>query len=104
MGQVPPGEVGIIYLCYHEGGREEIADLRMDQLSAQMKSWEHSAGIRVPVFFTVRLYPRPLDDGTPDLIESGVRFLSTYGDPFYFEDFPTTLFTRHPGRDPLAKL
>lgn len=91
--QVPMGEVGIIYICQQEGTRENIADIRTNQFIEQIKGWHHSGGIRIPVFFLIRLYPRILGDGKPDLIENGMRLMSElYGDPCFFEDFPTTVF------------
>ncbi|QEX15431.1 hypothetical protein FRZ44_07150 [Hypericibacter terrae] len=97
MGQIPPGEFGIIYLAYHEGAREEIANRRIQNFLDRMPEWEHSASIRVPISFLVRLYPRPLDHGSPDLIESTLRLCSDiYGEPALFEDFPNTIFTRAP--------
>lgn len=95
--QIPPGEFGIIYLAYHEGARAEIADRRVQQFFSRMSEWEHAASIRIPISFLVRLYPRPLEDGRPDLIESTLRLHSdTYGEPRLFEDFPTSIFTISP--------
>lgn len=97
VNQIPPGEFGIIYLAYHEGAREEIADRRMQNFMKRITEWEHAASIRIPISFLVRLYPRPLDHGNPDLIESTVRLSSAeYGDPSLFEEFPNSVFTRTP--------
>jgi len=91
--QVPPGEVGIIYLCYHEGTRPENVNRNLDFLIKQMEQWEHDASIRLPVSFAIRLLPRPLFHGAPDLIETSFRFCSElYGDPIYFTDFPSCVF------------
>jgi len=99
MNQITPGEFGLIYLCYTEGAREAIADKRVSNFLSRMSGWEHSAAIRVPISFLVRLYPRPLDHGNPDLIESTVRLVSgEYGDPSLLEEFPTSIFVRAPGR------
>lgn len=95
--QIPPGEFGIIYLAYHEGARAEIADRRVQQFFSRMTEWEHAASIRIPISFLVRLYPRPLEDGRPDLIESTLRLYSgAYGEPRLFEDFPSSIFTIAP--------
>jgi hypothetical protein len=95
MSQIPPGEFAIIYLAYHEGAREEIADRRTRTFLHRMSEWEHAASIRLPISFLVRLYPRPLDHGNPDLIENTVRLVSAvYGEPALFEDFPSAIFTR----------
>ncbi|MER8524553.1 MULTISPECIES: hypothetical protein [unclassified Mesorhizobium] len=97
MGQIPSGEFGIVYLAYHEGAREEIADRRSRNLMDRLKAWEHAASIRVPISVLVRLYPRALGVGKPDLIESNVRLASgEYGEPALFSKFPTTIFTSTP--------
>lgn len=94
--QIPSGEVGIIYLCYQEGARESIADDRTKYFIEEISKWAHKANIRIPAFFLTRLVPRPLRDGVPDLIETGVRFLSDlYGDPSLFINFPTAVFTKN---------
>jgi hypothetical protein len=95
MGQIPPGEFGMVYLAYHEGAREEVADRRLQTFIDRMREWEHSATIRVPISYLVRLYPRPLKHGAPDLIESTVRLCSgAYGEPSLFEEFPAQVFTQ----------
>lgn len=92
--QIPGGEFGIVYLAYHEGARAEIADQRTQRFFHRVKEWEHAGSIRIPISFLIRLYPRPLDHGNPDLIESVARLYSgTYGDPRLFEDFPGSIFT-----------
>jgi hypothetical protein len=99
--QITPGEFAVIYLAYHEGARAEIADERLERFFQKMSEWEHPASIRIPISFLVRLYPRPLDHGVPDLIESTVRLCSgLYGDPRLFEDFPSSIFTPDTARDP----
>jgi len=75
-GQIPSGEFGIIYVAYTEGGRAEVADLRLSAFAQRLHDWERSAKIRIPISFLCRLYPRALGEGRPDLIESGVRYCS----------------------------
>ncbi|MBB4263746.1 hypothetical protein [Bradyrhizobium sp. CIR3A] len=95
--QVPAGEFGIVYVNYVEGARAEVADLRVNAYSDRLHEFEHSAKIRIPIAVLSRLYPRPLHEGQPDLIESCVRYVSgVYGEPALFKSFPTTVFT-HPG-------
>jgi len=92
--QITPGEFGIIYLAYNEGTRAAVADERLERFFKKITEWEHPGSIRLPISFLVRLYPRPLDHGVPDLIESTIRLLSsTSGDPSLFEDFPQMIFT-----------
>jgi len=92
--QIPPGEFGMIYVGYNEGARAEVADKRVSAFSQRIQEFEHSARVRIPIAVLSRLYPRPLREGQPDLIESGVRYVSeTYGQPVLFDWFPTTVFT-----------
>jgi hypothetical protein len=93
--QITPGEFGIVYLAYNEGARATVADERLERFFNKMTTWEHAASIRIPISFLVRLYPRPLDHGFPDLIESTIRLCSgAYGDPRLFEDFPHSIYTK----------
>lgn len=104
MRQIPPGEFGIVYLAYQEGARQEIADRRIQRFLDRISEWEHTSSIRVPISFLVRLYPRPLHHGQPDLIESTVRLCSDdYGEPRLFEEFPNCIFTNAPAGDYLTK-
>lgn len=92
--QVPGGEVGIIYVCYQEGARESFADRRTHGYITGISQWVHSAAIRLPVSFLIRIYPRVLSHGAPDLIENGVSFMSDlYGSRVYLSKFPATVFT-----------
>ncbi len=93
--QMPGGEFGIVYLAYNEGAREEIADLRVQQVADRLNAWEHSAMFRIPVSFLTRLYPRALGSGRPDLIESTINFYSEVsgGEPWFFEAYPSRIFT-----------
>lgn len=92
--QVPAGEFGIVYVNYVEGARAEIADMRVKAFSDRLHEFKHSAKVRIPIAVLSRLYPRPLNEGQPDLIESSVRYVSgLYGEAVLFESFPTTLFT-----------
>jgi hypothetical protein len=77
--------------------REAAADLRVAAYQERLKDWEHAGDVHIPISVLTRLYPRPLGDGNPDLIESGVQILNEqYGDSSLFDDFPTTIFTRSP--------
>lgn len=93
--QVPNGEFAIVYVCYPEGAREEIADRRMQEIAARLQEWEHSARFRIPLVYISRLYPRALEGGAPDLIESTMSFLSEVsgGDPWMLEKYPSCVFT-----------
>jgi hypothetical protein len=99
INQITPGEFAIVYLTYHEGARAEIADRRVINFLAKTKDeWYHAASIRVPLSFLIRLYPRALNHGQPDLIESTVPLCSAaYGEPKLADDFPKNVFTNSPG-------
>lgn len=91
---MPPGELGIVYVSHNEGGRSEVADMRVEAFGERIRGFEHSGKIRIPIAVLSRLYPRPLREGQPDLIESVVQYVSsTYGDPSLFEVYPTKIFT-----------
>lgn len=93
-GQVPPGGFGMVYVAYTEGARETMADRRLERFVSSLEDWTHDANIRIPMVNINRLYPRPLGDGRPDLIESSVRLLAAYSDAEAFQMFPATAFTR----------
>ena len=60
--------------------------MRVEAFGERIHNFEHSAKIRIPIAVLSCLYPRPLREGQPDLIESGVRYVSsTYGDPSLFK-------------------
>src|SRR5579872_392920 len=68
--QIPAGEIGFVYIAYHEGSRPAVADARTHHiLEAGADLW-YRWSIRVPLMFVSRLYPRSLGPGNPDLIES----------------------------------
>ncbi len=95
--QVPEGEAGIIYMCFQDGTIPRYVDEKIDLLVSQMNQWEHIGSIRLPISFVIRLLPRPLHHGSPDLIENGFRFCSElYGDPILFTDFPSCVFHEQP--------
>lgn len=90
--QVPLGEMGIVYLCYQEGGRPEIANERTEAIIKQISGWWHRAGIVIPVIVLQRLYPRALSDGSPDLIENCVNLVSDHADPEIVSRLPSLVF------------
>ena len=91
--QVPSGEMGILYLCYQEGMRTEIANARTQQIFEEIRSWHHRWGILVPAIFINRILPRQLGDGKPDLIENVLPFRPDYADATIFDDLPSLVFT-----------
>ena len=83
----------MIYVAYQEGTREHIADLRTQNFIKRIREWHHPASIRVPISVLIRLYPRPLNEGQPDLIENAMWLVSgEYGEPKLTSQFPATVF------------
>jgi len=89
--QIPPGEMGIIYIAYPEFARAEVADARTRDILES--DWYHSPHIRVPLVFVTRLYPRPVSDGLPDLIENVLKLLASWAPEDIVEEFPSRVFT-----------
>ncbi|MCA8275045.1 hypothetical protein LGN17_21400 [Burkholderia sp. AU30280] len=92
--QIPPGEFGIPFIAYQEGARSTIADMRTFNFTEWLKGCSHPANIRVPLGRIIRLYPRPLEHGAPDFIESSMSFIPDYGDDVLPGMFPSTVIVR----------
>lgn len=94
--QIPPGEMGIIYIAYTESARPDIADSRTRNIMETSKEkWNHQASITVPLVVVNRLYPRALGVGVPDLIENSLP-MYTGNDPHMVATFPSNIFTVAP--------
>ena len=91
--QVPPGEIGFVYIAYPEGPREEIADARTTHILETMADAWHTWYIRVPVTVISRLYPRALHEGRPDLIENSLPGAAK-GQEHWLTEMPWMIFTR----------
>jgi hypothetical protein len=78
--QIPPGEVGFIYIAYPEGQRSELADARTRHIRETSASLYHRWSIHIPVTIIGRLLARSLGSGEPDLIESVLRAASPDGE------------------------
>lgn len=92
--QIPKGESGIVYVCYNESARANIADSRTRLIGEQLSQWRHSAKVRAPVVFVNRLYATPMPNGAPDLIENVVKLEASYAMPGFAEFFPSAVFTK----------
>lgn len=92
--QIPPGDFGVPYIAYQEGARSPIADMRTFNFSDWIKGSSHPANIRVPFGRIIRLYPRPLNHGAPDLIESSMTFVPEYADNVLPTMFPSNVIVR----------
>jgi len=91
--QIPPGEIGFVYIAYPEGGRPAIADARTQHILKTMEESWHHWFVRIPVTVINRLYPRPIHEGRPDLIES-VLPGAAKGQEHWLTYLPWTVFTR----------
>lgn len=98
LKQIPSGDFGIVYVAYQEGARAQMADQRLSELSGWLKEMSHRDDIRVPVCKVVRLYPRALDDGRADLIESTVDFVAEFSDKVLATILPSAVFTHRAER------
>jgi hypothetical protein len=93
LKQIPPGEIGFIYIAYPEGSRSRIADARTQHVITSMEEAWHRWYVRVPVTVINRLYPRALGDGAPDLIESVIPGVAE-GQEHWLSKVPWNVFTR----------
>jgi len=91
--QIPAGEIGFVYIAYPEGGRPAIADARTQHILKTMEESWHHWYVRIPVTVIGRLYPRPMHEGRPDLIES-VLPGAAKGQEHWLTYLPWTVFTR----------
>jgi hypothetical protein len=89
--QVPPGEIGFIYIAYPEGQRAELADARTRHIAEMSQKLWHRWSIRVPVTVVARLYARPLGAGVPDLIEAALPAASK-GEAHWLAQLPGRVF------------
>jgi hypothetical protein len=89
--QIPPGEVGFIYIAYPEGQRGELADARTRHIAEMSRKMWHRWSIRVPVTVIARLYARPLGAGVPDLIEAAMPGASE-GEEHWLAQLPGRVF------------
>ncbi|RDU97856.1 hypothetical protein [Trinickia dinghuensis] len=93
--QIPPGEFGAVFIANQEGARSAIADMRTFNFAKWIKEdASHSANIRVPFGRLFRMYPRPLEHGRPDFIESSISFIADYGDDELPKMFPGNVIVR----------
>lgn len=84
--------MGIIYLSYEEGARAEVADARTSEIQSASQEWHHKWGRSLALVLVDRLYPRPLWDGRPDLIENMIILASGSADSTLVDEFPTKVF------------
>ena len=91
--QIPLGEMGAIFMCFQEGAIADVADERTRRIEQEMHGWTHDWGIQIPVMFVNRLFPRPIGEGLPDLIENVFQFRAADADPVFQELIPSAVFT-----------
>lgn len=91
--QIPAGEQGFIYIAYPEGSRPEIADARTKHILDTLPASWHRWFVRVPMTVVSRLYPRPIHEGRPDLIESSLPGTAK-GQQHWLSRLPQLIFVR----------
>jgi hypothetical protein len=91
--QIPPGDIGFIYIAYPEGSRPAVADARTKNIIKSMEESWHHWYVRIPVTVIDRLYPRPVGCGNPDLIESSLPGAAK-GKEVWLTYLPWLVFTR----------
>ncbi len=94
--QIPPGEMGIIYISYPESNAPEIADERTQSIFKSMKEWHHHWWVSVPLVVIGRLYPRPLGVGNPDLIENAIVLVEPEAEGVLPNMYPGPVFVPAP--------
>jgi len=90
--QIPEGELGFVYIAYPEGARAALADARTRHILRAASEWWHRWSVQVPGTVIIRLYPRALGPGCPDLIESSLPGASK-GQEFWLTKLPYRVFT-----------
>jgi hypothetical protein len=90
--QIPDGEIGFVYIAYPEGARPTLADARTRHILEAAADFWHRWSVRVPVLVIIRLYPRSLGPGSPDLIESAILGAAR-GQEFWLTKVPHRAFT-----------
>jgi hypothetical protein len=94
--QVPVGEGGCLYVGFEDSHRSALADLRTKRNIERMPQFYHrKRGANIMHLVLNRLYPRSLEDGNPDLIESCIPASSGEADEWP-EFLPTTVFVPEP--------
>jgi len=91
--QIPPGEIGFIYIAYPEGSRATIADARTQHILKALEEAWHRWYVRIPVTVIHRIYPRALGHGNPDLIESTIPGVAR-GQEHWLTKVPWMILTR----------
>ena len=89
--QVPIGEMGAIFMCFQEGAIPEVSDQRTHRIKEELYGWGHNWGIRVPEMRVNRLFPRPVNDSLPDLIENVFHFSAADSDLIFHDLLPSSI-------------
>lgn len=93
MKQIPPGEIGFIYIAYPEGARTQLADERTKHILETLPEVSHEWYVQVPATVISRLYPRALGEGRPDLIENVLPGVAP-GEEHWLKYLPHLVFAR----------
>ena len=91
--QIPTGEGGLIYVAFEDSLRPSVADRRTERIIELAGTLYFKQRRAVPMRIVVnRLYPQPMDDGMPDLIESSIP-LSVEQEDSLSAFLPTSVYT-----------
>lgn len=92
--QIPPGEIGLIYIAYEDNARSELSDQRTENIiqASRNREYHHKALVAVRLVVVNRLFADPLPQGQPNLVENAVILVEADKDEIL--DFvPTLVFT-----------
>jgi len=91
--QIPTGEAGFIYVAFEDSLRPSVADRRTHRIIELADTLYFKQRHAVPMRIVVnRVYPQPIEDGRPDLIESSIP-LSVEPDDTLSSFLPTCVYT-----------
>jgi len=94
VAQIPAGEGGFVYMCYDDSHRAAVTDRRTQRVFELGRTFQvRRKWIRPPLLVVIgRLFPTPLGDGRPDLIESNIP-MSTEKENIWDGLMPGLIFT-----------
>jgi hypothetical protein len=95
--QIPVGEAGCLYVGFEDSHRSALADIRTRRIIEKLPNfWHRKRGAAIQFLLVTRLYPRPIGDGRPDMVESCVP-ASVQGVETWLDLMPTTVFVPETG-------
>ena len=93
--QIPPGEIGLVYIAYEDNARSELSDQRTQNIiqASRNREYYHKAMVAVRLVVVSRLFSDPQPRGEPDLVENAAILVET-GKHEILDFVPTLVFTR----------